>query len=52
MKWKHKFFENSSELLEFLSSLTIDQAAAAKVLNGRKAGYAIYGWDIFYPDFS
>lgn len=46
--WGHRFFENGLDLVEFLGSLSHSQASSAKVLPGKKRGYAIYGWDVFF----
>lgn len=50
MTWVHKFVQFPSELCEFLATLSDQQARSSKVMPGRMAKHAIYGWDVFYPN--
>ena len=50
MTWRTHFVESTAELRVFLGDMTDQQAQFTKVLEGRKPGYAVYGWLIVYPE--
>ncbi len=47
--WGHHFENTYGGLCRFLALLSERQIGLSKVMPGRKIGYDIYGWDVFYP---
>lgn len=50
VKWLEHFVETIGELRKFLGTLSEEQVLWAKVFPSKKAGYAIYGFSIVFPE--